>query len=221
MTLSREAMISSMVAQGVPRAQAEAVADFELAKERARAPRLDAPTSIHGPVRLDADPSAPARWFELQQKAGPAGSIAREQLEHLEAPPITVWPVRILIPWSYLVSDNERKEPYLVQDGGRVVARMRLSRKYANALSAIGQLARNKVGECEPYAGPLAIEVRVWVPGNSAHHDIANFCKLVHDALERVVYRNDTWLHDIHWRRCGVDVDAPRAEISLTPLPAS
>lgn len=138
---------------------------------------------------------------------------------YFTAAPAIAWPVRILIPWSHLVSDNERKEPYLVHVDGKPAARMRLSRKYAAALERIQQLARNKVGDAAAVAMPLAIRGLVWVP-DERPHDVANFEKLVHDALEGPLYTNDRWLHDIHWTRAGVDVDAPRAEITITPIPA-
>jgi hypothetical protein len=41
----------------------------------------------------------------------------------------------------------------------------------------------------------------------------------VHDALEGVVYTKDRWLDDVRWYRAGVDVDAPRAEITISPIP--
>jgi Holliday junction resolvase RusA-like endonuclease len=135
-----------------------------------------------------------------------------------EPAPAIAWPVRLLLPWSYLVSDNDRQVAKLITADGQPKAIRVLTAEYRAALEKIANLARNKVGDAAAVAAPLAIRVLVWVPNNTAHNDIANFCKLVHDALEDVIYTNDTWLHDIHWTRAGIDVDAPRAEIILSPI---
>jgi Holliday junction resolvase RusA-like endonuclease len=70
-------------------------------------------------------------------------------------------------------------------------------------------------------ACPLRLEARVYVPDNRVH-DVVNFSKCVHDALKGTVFTDDQWLHDVRWIRAGVDVDAPRCELTITPLcPAS
>jgi Holliday junction resolvase RusA-like endonuclease len=57
------------------------------------------------------------------------------------------------------------------------------------------------------------------VPDNHPRrHDAVNFAKCTHDALEKLVYTTDHWLYDVRWIRAGVDVDHPRAELTITPL---
>jgi Holliday junction resolvase RusA-like endonuclease len=89
--------------------------------------------------------------------------------------------------------------------------------RYAAAKEKIEQLARFKLAGATPAEQLLELTARVWVPGGRVGNDVANFGKGVHDALEKIVYRNDNQLRATHWLHAGVDVDAPRAEIILTP----
>lgn len=141
-----------------------------------------------------------------------------ENLDRLEAesgaPRLTVIEpqmasVTIRIPWSALVSDNEK---YTVANG-RIV----LTEGYRTAKKAIGERAADAMGGFPHYSGPLTLTARVWMPDNRPH-DLTNFCKVVHDGIEHVVYHNDSQLHDVRWIRAGVDVDAPRCELTISPL---
>jgi Holliday junction resolvase RusA-like endonuclease len=185
--LSEEEIARGLVAAGVPREKALAEAKRQHITERHFA------VLRGGDLSLLAEASTP---------------VARAPI---------AWPVRLLLPWSHLVSDNERKEPYVVQTAAGPRARMRLTAKYAAALEKVANVARNKIGDAAPFTGPLAIRGLVYVP-DERPHDVSNFEKLTHDALEGVLYTNDRWLHDVHWTRAGVDVDAPRAEITITPI---
>lgn len=116
------------------------------------------------------------------------------------------WPLMLTVPWSALVSDDER---FGVIDG-----RMILQKRYREAREKIRQLASRAIDGAALAAEPLSLTVYVWVPDNRIH-DITNFCKIVHDGLEKGAIENDRWLHDVHWIRAGVDVDHPRAELTL------
>lgn len=135
-----------------------------------------------------------------------------------DAPPIG-WPLRILLPWSSLCSDNVRKMAVVKMVHGKPVAEMMLTPEYRRAKGLIRDHARPRVGKALPVAIPLALIARVWVPDDTRAHDVANFAKVTHDALEGVVYTKDRWLYRVTWERAGVDVDAPRAEVTITPLP--
>jgi hypothetical protein len=121
------------------------------------------------------------------------------------------WPVRLLLPWSYLVSDNQRH--------GIINGKLLLTSAYRRGKGLVRDLARAKLGEVEPANVPLALTARVWVPDEIRAHDVCNFAKAVHDALEGVVYTKDRWLYRVEWERAGVDVDAPRCELTITPIP--
>lgn len=121
------------------------------------------------------------------------------------------WPVRIRLPWSLLVSDNERNKV-------RFDDKQLSSARYRQAKAAIAARVREQLGDVEAAAIPLALDARVWLPDNRVH-DVCNFSKALHDALKGVVFTDDQWLYDTRWRRAGVDVDAPRAEITIQPMP--
>lgn len=127
--------------------------------------------------------------------------------------PIT-WPVRITIPWSKLVSDNQKYEA-TIQGGKPVIV---LSKKYREAKNWIRLIIRRELDVVELATDPVTLEARVFLPDRRPH-DVANFAKLVHDALEKTVLANDRWLYDVRWIRAGVDVDRPRAEITLSLIP--
>lgn len=163
-TLSYDAILNGLLAQGVPRWRAEL-----------RAREL-------------------TTYTEPNAQPAPA------------ATPAPTWPVRLRLPWSMLVSDNDK---YTVSDN-----RMILTTRYRKAKGRIQALAR--LGASSPANQPVRLVAAVYVPDNRAH-DVCNFAKLVHDALQGLVYTTDRWLYDARWYRAGVDVDAPRAEITITP----
>lgn len=167
MTLPYEAIVSQLVALGVPRDRAERQASLETG----RAPAAAAATP------------APRRAI--------------------------TWPVRLTIPWSMLCSDNRKYTTH----GDRLVLR----EEYRIAKMAVRRTARDVVGDAEPAQIPLRLVAAVYVPDRRPH-DVANFAKCVHDALEDSVYASDRWLDDVHWLRAGVDVDRPRAEITISPV---
>lgn len=118
-------------------------------------------------------------------------------------------PICVRIPWSALVSDNDK---YTV-----AVSKLVLTDVYRNAKRAIGNAGADAMGGFATLNGPLSLVARVWMPDNRPH-DLTNFCKVVHDGLEKVVYRSDAQLHDVRWIRAGVDVDAPRCELTISPM---
>jgi Holliday junction resolvase RusA-like endonuclease len=118
-------------------------------------------------------------------------------------------PVRLRIPWSALASDNDK---YGIMRG-KLIAQ----KPYRAAKKAIRSLAVEAMNGRPPAACPLALVARVYVPDNRVH-DVVNFSKCVHDALKGSVFVDDQWLHDVRWIRAGVDVDAPRCELTITPL---
>lgn len=158
-------------------------------RDKARATALRAP--------LDGNPLAKA----------PEGVI--------EMRPCVALPITFTLPWSALVSDNDKYTPVYTTTGR---PKMILTSKYREAKAATRRIAKEIVGDAETVAIPLSLRAHVWVPDNRPGHDVANFAKCCHDALESVIYTKDEWLHDVQWRRAGVDVDRPRAEITIALL---
>ena len=132
--------------------------------------------------------------------------------------PAIEWPVTLLLPWSYLVSDNAKYVARIAGTMDKPVPKLNLSPEYRRGKGLVHDAARTKLGLVEPAAIPLALEARVWVPDEIRAHDVPNFAKCVHDALEGVVYVKDRWLYRAVWERVGVDVDAPRCELRINPL---
>jgi hypothetical protein len=136
--------------------------------------------------------------------------------------PNLTFPLRLVLPWSSLVSDNDKYGVAMRGNGSNAHPILLLKPEYRRAKDAANKRAVEAMTvegvRLEPLTQPLALVARVWVPDNRPGHDVANFAKCAHDAFERVVYAKDEWLHDVRWIRAGVDVDAPRAEIEIRPL---
>lgn len=172
-----------------------------------------------------------ARALEAQgvprDKARQVAGLAAEPRERAAflrvVGPELAFPIRFVLPWSALASDNDK---YVAQirrkDGGVPFPFITLTEKYRaakNSAKARAAEAMTVEGQRFPaLASPLSLVARVWVPDNRPGHDVANFAKCAHDALEGVVYAKDEWLHDVRWIRAGVDVDRPRAELEIAPL---
>lgn len=198
---TRDEIIRKLVDQNVPRHLAERAAELELSQGRSPAPTMAA--TIVAEAKREVD----------RRLLPPELLAAREQK------PAIVWPFRLLLPWSLLVSDNDREEPYIRQTENGPRPAKRKTARCAKAQGEIANLARGKLGDVEPAEIPLEITARVWVPNNQLRSDVQNFAKATHDALEGIVYRNDNLLYWNHWLRVGVDIDAPRAELTIAPLP--
>jgi Holliday junction resolvase RusA-like endonuclease len=131
------------------------------------------------------------------------------------------WPLRLMLPWSYLVSDNVRKKAVVKMVNGTPVAEMMLTSEYRRAMGLTRERAKSHLVISAPVAIPLALTAMVWVPDEMRAHDVPNFSKCALDALEGVIYTKDRWVWDNRWIRAGVDVDAPRAELTILPLLAA
>jgi Holliday junction resolvase RusA-like endonuclease len=152
-----------------------------------------------------------------QYRTRDAGKAARREetagREETAARIRMVWPVTLHLPWSTLISDNKKFRA--VQRGDQAI--MAINAGYREAAERIRELAMSKAAGAQPAAEPLQVTARVWFPDNGVR-DMTNWSKLVFDAMKGTVYEDDRWLHDVRWIRLGVDVDAPRAEITITPL---
>jgi Holliday junction resolvase RusA-like endonuclease len=147
-----------------------------------------------------------------QYRTAAAASNPVANLPHATKPAI-VWPLTLTLPWSTLISDNKKFRA--VQRGDQAI--MAINAGYREAAEKIQQLAKSKAAGAQPAAEPLQVTARVWFPDNGVR-DMTNWSKLVFDAMKGAIYDDDRWLHDVRWIRMGVDVDQPRAEITITPL---
>lgn len=140
--------------------------------------------------------------------------------EQLGMPPIP-WPVKLLLPWSHLVSDNAKYQPVIQTRNGEPVAVNILKPQYREAKRKTRDVAIAHLGglhKYEPANYPLELIADIWVPDTIRAHDQVNFAKCLQDALEGVLFTKDHWIHKATYERRGVDVDAPRAEITMRPI---
>jgi Holliday junction resolvase RusA-like endonuclease len=120
-------------------------------------------------------------------------------------------PLFFTVPWSLLVSDNEHYSA-TIRNGKPLLV---MGTRYREAKTKIRQLVGLVVGDASPTEELVAFAGVAWTP-DRRRHDVANRSKLVLDALSKLVYQDDSQVHDVRWRLEGVDVDAPRAEIRIS-----
>lgn len=124
-------------------------------------------------------------------------------------------PVTLTLPWSVLISTNQRTNP---AGWGRMKGRQFLTREYRAALNAAEQLVQGQVrGERPRFTGPVALEMRFFEP-DRRRRDPSNLVKLIEDAMAGVVYQDDAQICRSMWERAGVDRRDPRVEIRVTAL---
>ena len=181
----------------------------------------------HGVTREDAERAADRMRLGVAEAPPSKNRSADVQrivgASSREAPiPTVSLPFKLLIPWSELCSDNEKSVPYVRRvRGGNVVPGQKRSPRYQAAFVAIKGRARQIAGDRLPVDGiALELHARVYLPP-ARRNDAINFSKCLNDALEGVVYMNDNQLHRQVWERAGVDIDAPRAEITISRLQPS
>lgn len=146
---------------------------------------------------------------DVVRVASASGSLAVVDYGHID-PRRLDFPIRLVLPWSALVSENRR---FCAR--GNSIFMTPEYRAAREKMVAVARAAMTLEGLVfQPLAQPLALVARVWFPDNRIH-DAPNFAGATHNALKKIVFVDDRWLHDVRWLRAGVDVDAPRAEIEL------
>lgn len=167
-----------------------------------------------------------ATWAEIHaRKAGtPAGmNDWLQQRDAAAAREVAAFsprnvPLTITLPWSCLVSENKRFVPAL--RGAKAVLVM--TDEYRVAKAKTDSIARHVLlGHALPVFAKgvaVAVESVVWAPRDYNLPDVTNFAKATHDALQEITYEKDAQVHDSRWRYAGVDIDRPRAELTITPM---
>lgn len=150
---------------------------------------------------------------------GPAGREVAVELPEMCARRLAVACAELVLPWSFLVPDNAKYAP--AYRGGRPVlilsAAYRAGKKKAE--DELRDQMTNGAYPVHPLQGRLMLVARMFEPNRSSRRDIANYAKMVHDALTGIVYEDDSQLDRVTWIRAGVDIDRPRLELTITVLP--
>lgn len=117
----------------------------------------------------------------------------------------------VSLPWSLLVSDNDRTQPVVA--GSKV--RMVLSKRYKEAKEAARVLLMSQVGGNPPLTGRVRITASLIEPNAHRTRDLSNFAKMVHDALSGIVYLDDGQIDSLTWRRGEPCIDRPRLLVAV------
>lgn len=170
-----------------------------------------------------SDPVAVRAEAERRQRLRAAGSMRLGvDAPPVSAPPITTpaeaagelaqrIPRRITLPWSCLIPDNRKTSVN--------VGQVHLSSEYRQAKKRGKAIAKEQVGELPPLTVPVRFEAVLYAPNTHRRRDLINLGKITQDILTEIVYDDDSQIDDARWRRGPIDIDRPRLEITVTPLP--
>jgi Holliday junction resolvase RusA-like endonuclease len=142
-----------------------------------------------------------AETRQAMKSAGKGRAFSLGELPGIDAPIMRAG-VALSLPWSTLHSINGMftivgKE----YQGAKARAREKLA----------AQLEERKPLECR-----VAVDVVLVCPDRRPR-DLDNYEKLIYDSLKGLAYRDDSLIDDKRIRR-AIDVDRPRADITVTPL---
>lgn len=151
-----------------------------------------------GGIGVRVDPSVPRNTVRVELHGAPVAEFI-----------LSPWPVRLTLPWSCLISDNAKCHVL----NGKLVK----TADYRMARSRIAALATEVMGSAQPAEIPLSFVARVYVPTNH-RRDVHNFGKCALDSMSKIIFADDHLLHDVRWIRAGIDIDRPRADITIEPL---
>ncbi len=124
---------------------------------------------------------------------------------------------RVRLSWSSLLADNAKYSPAMRR--GKPV--MILTEDYRTAKDRARQAITAQLAGLDPLEGPVSLVGRFFEPNRHHRRDLSNYCKLVHDALTGLAYLDDSQIDDLRWIRAGVDIDAPRLELTIETLTPS
>jgi Holliday junction resolvase RusA-like endonuclease len=138
------------------------------------------------------------------------GAFSLGVLPGLDGPPRVRGGVSLSLPWSTLHSINGtwtiRSPEY---QGAKRRAREKIEEQLPTRPLDPAEL-------WQPLECRLAVDVVLVVPDRRPR-DLDNYEKLVYDAMKGLVYVDDSLIDDKRIRR-AIDVDRPRADITVTPL---
>lgn len=187
---------------------------------------FDYATASPAEIRAEA-----ARRAELRKRGlpfsveGATGSAPRRITVQLEEeamppspPPKITGRCTLTLPWSCLCSENDRLRPVYVTAGERTKLRQTLTPEYKAAKARARTLIADSLalmGNPSPLNVPVRLHATLYEPDRRVWRDVANYEKLVHDALNGLVYTDDRLIDDVRWTRGPVDIDRPRLEITV------
>lgn len=116
--------------------------------------------------------------------------------------------MKIEIPYALVVPDNRR----LTVLRGKAL----LSPRYRQAKEKLTWWLRSQYRGAQLHTGPVQIHARAFFP-DARRRDAGNGRKLVTDAMEGIVYLDDTQIWKETWERMGIDRTNPRLEVVIEP----
>ena len=122
----------------------------------------------------------------------------------------------VRLPWSVLIADNAKYSTMV--GSGNERGRIWLTEEYRLAKHHASLKASEQLTGLAPLEGPVALEALLFEPDRKRMRDLSNYSKLVHDALNGLAYVDDRQIDRLTWIRAGVDIDAPRLEVTVVRI---
>lgn len=115
--------------------------------------------------------------------------------------------MKITIPWDLCISKNNK---VTVWGKGRPA----LTARYRDAKAGIQKLAKEQTRAAKMYKEPVKITFHVWEP-DRRRRDILNYTQVICDGIEGAIYDNDARINYVIVKRCGLDKENPRIEVTV------
>ena len=120
------------------------------------------------------------------------------------------------VPWKEPVAVGKKAFHAVVHNGSR---RSRDYLRYVGWKAEVGRQARPLMGRRLPYGGRVSLGVVFYIhPGRGKPPDRSNLLKAFEDALEGIVYRNDTQIDGGHTARVIDRQERQRVEFTVRAL---
>lgn len=124
----------------------------------------------------------------------------------------------ITIPWKFLALANHRLMPVVRWIDRAPKAVLITAPDYRQAKESAEYHIKSQWRGMEMLTGPLQLVALCYFP-DKRKRDAVNISKMVCDAMNGLVYVDDSQIEDERWIKAGIDKENPRAELSITPLP--
>jgi Holliday junction resolvase RusA-like endonuclease len=115
----------------------------------------------------------------------------------------------VILPWSMVMHDNHRLMPVRTKKSVRLIT----SREYREAKER-AEWEIKQQWRAPKLEGDVILRARAFFP-NKQKRDVANYRKLITDAMSGICYVDDSQLKSETWERIGVAPHNPRIEITL------
>lgn len=123
------------------------------------------------------------------------------------------------LPWSLLVSDNDKYSPGTRKGpGGHRVGILLHTPRYRKAKKSGREALADQLKGADIFCGRCHLTGVLYEPDRRTRRDPSNYAKLVHDICSKLVYCDDSQLDRSTWERGQPNIDKPGLALTITEV---